>query len=103
MVRDGAVTDDAWEAMASRMTQRGAVEYAIFIMFLATTIRLIETFTGTEHNATAQEIDEMLADTVRASSDRRCPGRTAGGLTWAPEDGFAAPARPRCPRFRSAS
>lgn len=62
MVRDGAVTDDAWEAMASRMTQRGAVEYAIFIMFLATTIRLIETFTGTEHNATAQEIDEMLAE-----------------------------------------
>jgi hypothetical protein len=62
MVRDGSVTNEAWQRMAQRMTQRGAVEYTIFIMFLNLTIRLIEAFTGDESGASAEEVDEMLRE-----------------------------------------
>jgi hypothetical protein len=62
MVRDGRVTDEAWQAMVTRMTQRGAVEYTIFIMFLNLTIRLIEAFTGDESAATPEEIDQMISE-----------------------------------------
>jgi hypothetical protein len=62
MVRDGKVTNEAWEGMVERMTQRGAVEYTVFIMFLVLTIRLIEGFTGDESGASPEEVERMLAE-----------------------------------------
>ena len=62
MVRDGTVADDVWQQIVQRMTQRGAVEYTIFIMFLNLTIRLIEAFTGEESGASAAEVDTMLRE-----------------------------------------
>jgi hypothetical protein len=62
MVRDGKVTNDAWDGMVTRMGQRGAVEYTIFIMFLNMTIRLIEAFTGDESGASAEEVDVMIRE-----------------------------------------
>jgi hypothetical protein len=68
-VRDGRLTDAAWQAMVTRMTQRGAVEYTIFIMFLNLTIRLIEAFTGDESAATPAEIQQMIADYQSGARD----------------------------------
>jgi hypothetical protein len=56
----GSVTDELFEQMRERMgTDRGVTEYTYFIMFLTSTMRLIEALTGSKGPSDA-EIDAQL-------------------------------------------
>jgi alkylhydroperoxidase family enzyme len=54
----GTVTDELYEKMETRLGERGAVEYTIFIAFLQMTIRLFQAFAVPA--PTDAEIDEMI-------------------------------------------
>jgi alkylhydroperoxidase family enzyme len=59
MVRDGRVTDEAFDALQARMGDRGATEYTAFIGYLMMTMRLISALTG-DDGPTDDVIDGRL-------------------------------------------
>jgi hypothetical protein len=59
-VANGDMTDDLYERMVTRLGNRGAAEYTIFIAFLQLTMRLHMAF-GTPEMADA-EVEAMLAE-----------------------------------------
>lgn len=63
-VTQGRMTDEVFQRMVDRLGQRGAIEYAIFVMFLTLTMRLIETTTG----RTGPTDEEVMAE-LRAYRD----------------------------------
>lgn len=68
----GTVTDEMYEAMEERLGRRGAVEYTIFVGFLAMTIRLFQAF-GMPDPSDA-EIDAMLAELRAGARELPDPG-----------------------------
>ncbi|HVW43987.1 MAG TPA: hypothetical protein VHC18_21815 [Amycolatopsis sp.] len=57
-VLSGGVTDQIWDAMERRISHRGAIEYATFIMFLHLIMRLFQAFGSPD--VPAAEIDELV-------------------------------------------
>jgi hypothetical protein len=57
-VLSGGVTDQIWDAMERRIGHRGAIEYAMFIMFLHLIMRLFQAFGSPD--VPAAEIDELV-------------------------------------------
>jgi hypothetical protein len=55
-VVSGTVTDESFARIVARLGQRGAVEYTIFITYLAMTMRLYEALTG----SSGPRDDELL-------------------------------------------
>ena len=60
-VRDGTMDPDTWARMEERMGERGAVDYASFILFLQTTMRGIQLASGGKEASDA-EVDQLIAD-----------------------------------------
>ena len=57
----GEMDAPTWNALEGRMGERGVVEYAVFILYLQLTMRLIQCLSPT-HPPTREDIDAMLAD-----------------------------------------
>jgi hypothetical protein len=72
----GAVTDEQYAAMCQRMSPRGALEFTIFIGFLAMTIRLWQAV-GVR-NPTDEEIDGLVADLLEGRVDIPDPAARIG-------------------------
>lgn len=56
----GLVDKESWEAMETKLGERGVVEYAIFILFLQLTIRLMQAV-GCE-SISDEDLDTMIAE-----------------------------------------
>lgn len=75
-VVSGTVTDESFEAMASRLSKRGALEFTIFIGFLLMTIRMWQAL-GVP-NPTDEEIASLVAGLLDGSVDVPDPAARIG-------------------------
>jgi len=58
-VVSGTVTDESFAGMVTRLGQRGAVEYTIFVTYLAMTMRLYEALTGSSGPSDEELLGEL--------------------------------------------
>ena len=60
-VMSGTMDPDTWGRMEGRIGERGAVDYASFILFLFTTMRNIQIITAGKEPSD-EEVDQLIAD-----------------------------------------
>ncbi len=61
-VYHGTMEAQTWAAVEAHMGERGAVDYAEFVLFLVTTIRNIQLSTANAHEPTDAQFNERLAE-----------------------------------------
>jgi hypothetical protein len=68
--RDGAITDEMWDGMRERWTERGVIEFVWFVMVLHVHVRMMQAFD--EVQITPEEYQDEL-DQLRAGTFRLPP------------------------------